>query len=379
MISIDKLVEIGFTLPQATDISAYLSNAGYVGDFTSSDLVSGYNMPANKVVVISNIDELDSIFAPGTKYYNDLSVLLMQKNNAKPNQSRINQVVVFQKTDEDDIASAFTALMNLNANFSQLYISSSLKADIVAVAAKAEVSGRLFIAQTSDEDVASGTAGNVAETLVAKNYTNTKLITHIDSESLKGALLGVMANPYLGSVGDLYSQFSGVTPQNYDSTSMSNFDKNNVGYYSYVNAISGAGVEQYAKKIFYGNKQVNGEITKRRYIRFTIDLLLKFKVLDFLAKKLSYQESSNSILEENLKSVLIGCQSNDLIVQDSEDTNGFYLKCMPIAKVKTNYPTDYSNQVYHAQGWYIDALTGTKVIIDLTVNPSDSEKSAIEM
>ena len=379
MISIDKLVEIGFTLPQATDISAYLSNAGYVGDFTSSDLVSGYNMPANKVVVISNIDELDSIFAPGTKYYNDLSVLLMQKNNAKPNQSRINQVVVFQKTDEDDIASAFTALMNLNANFSQLYISSSLKADIVAVAAKAEVSGRLFIAQTSDEDVASGTVGNVAETLAAKNYTNTKLITHIDSESLKGALVGVMANPYLGSVGDLYSQFSGVTPQNYDSTSMSNFDKNNVGYYSYVNAISGVGVEQYAKKIFYGNKQVNGEITKRRYIRFTIDLLLKFKVLDFLAKKLSYQESSNSILEENLKSVLIGCQSNDLIVQDSEDTNGFYLKCMPIAKVKTNYPTDYSNQVYHAQGWYIDALTGTKVIIDLTVNPSDSEKSAIEM
>lgn len=379
MISIDKLVEIGFTLPQATDISAYLSNAGYVGDFTSSDLVSGYDMPANKVVVISNIDELDSIFVPGTKYYNDLSVLLMQKNNAKPNQSRINQVIVFQKTDEDDIASAFTALMNLNANFSQLYISSSLKADIVAVAAKAEVSGRLFIAQTSDEDVASGTAGNVAETLAAKNYTNTKLITHIDSESLKGALVGVMANPYLGSVGDLYSQFSGVTPQNYDSTSMSNFDKNNVGYYSYVNAISGVGVEQYAKKIFYGNKQVNGEITKRRYIRFTIDLLLKFKVLDFLAKKLSYQESSNSILEENLKSVLIGCQSNNLIVQDSEDTNGFYLKCMPIAKVKTNYPTDYSNQVYHAQGWYIDALTGTKVIIDLTVNPSDSEKSAIEM
>lgn len=58
--------------------------------------------------------------------------------------------------------------MKTNANFSQLYISSSLKADIDAIAAKAEVSGRLFIAQTSDEDVATGAEGNIAETLAAK-------------------------------------------------------------------------------------------------------------------------------------------------------------------------------------------------------------------
>lgn len=379
MISIDKLVEIGFTLPQATDISAYLSNVGYIGDFTTTDLVDGYSVPENKVIVISSIDGLNSTFKSGNEYYSDIEALLTQKNNTNPNQSRVNEVVVFQMTDEDDMADAFDALIGKNANFAQIYISSTAKTDNLAVAAKAEVNNRLFVAQTADADVASATTGNVAEELGKLSYANTKLVTHPDTESLKGALVSVMANPNLGSVGDLYSQFSGITPQNYDETSMSNYDKQNVGYYSYVNAINGVGVEQYAKKIFYGNTQVNGEITKRRYIRFTIDLLLKFKVLDFLARKLSYQESSNSILESDLKSVLIGCQSNDLIVQDSEDTNGFYLKCMPISQVKTNYPTDYSNQVYHANGWYIDALTGTKVIIDLTVNPSDADKAAIEM
>ena len=189
----------------------------------------------------------------------------------------------------------------------------------------------------------------------------------------------VLANANLGSVGDLYSEFSGITSQEYTATAMSNLDKQNVAFYSTVNAINGGGVAQYGRTILYGNKQAGGEITKRRYIRFTIDLMLKAKVLDFLAKKLSYQEASNNILEGELKSVLIGCQSNDLIVKDSEDTNGLYIKCMPIADIRRLYPNDYANQVYRANGWYIDALTGTKVVIDLTVNPTDAEKSSIEM
>lgn len=117
MISIDKLVEIGFTLPQATDISAYLSNAGYIGDFAASDVVTGYSIPENKVIVISSIDSLNSIFKAGTKYYADIETILMQKNNTSPNQGRVNQVIIFQKSDEDSMADAFDALMAINANF----------------------------------------------------------------------------------------------------------------------------------------------------------------------------------------------------------------------------------------------------------------------
>jgi hypothetical protein len=366
MISLDKLVEIGFTLPRATDISAFLSNIGYIGDFTADDLVEGYSIPANKVIVLTDKAGLDATFKSGTKYYEDLKSIFAQKNNAKPNQSKVNEVHVFQKT-ESTMQDAFKKFFEVDANWGQLFISSNIVDDITMIAEESEDSNRLFVAQTSAE---VGTA--------LKDFDNTKILSHIDSEGLDGALAGVMANPYLGSNGDLYSEFSGVTPQEYDSTSMSKMDASNVAYYSTVNAINGGGVAQYGRSILFGNKQASGEITKRRYIRFTIDLLLKAKAVDFLARKLSYQESSNNILEGDLKSVLIGCQSNDLIVKDSEETNGFELNCMPIAQIRKAYPTDYANQVYRVYGWYIDALTGTKVVIDLFVNPSDAEKSAVE-
>lgn len=378
MISLDKLVEIGFTLPQATDISAFLSNVGYIGDFTSEHLVQGFSYPVNHILVINNTDGLKSAFKPGTKYYEDLSALLTQKNNANPNKSRVNEIHVYQKTEES-FTEAFNAFFKVDANWSQLYISSNTDDDIEAIAAAVQADNRLFTAQTSEDDVTAGDEGNVAAVLGHYNYSNTKILFRKEDSGLDGALVGVMANPNLGAVGDLYSEFSGILPEEYTATEMSNLDKYNVAYYSTVNAINGGGVEQYGRSILYGNKQVNGELTKRRYIRFTIDFLLKAKIVDFLAKKLSYQESSNNILEGELKSVLIGCQSNGLIVQDSEDTPGLYIKCMPIADIKKYYPTDYSNQVYHAVGWYIDALTGTKVIVDLFVNPSDAEKTAIEM
>jgi hypothetical protein len=374
MINLNKLVEIGFTLQQATDISAYLANVGYLAKITSEDLADGFVIPEDKHFVISDVSGLNSALKSGTKFYQDINAVLAQKGNAKPNQGRVNEIHVYVYDNENDatIEDGFDAFFALKADWSQLLIDSDTTDDIVAIAGKIETTGRMFIAQPSD-------AVTVAESLAGLGYANTKIVKHISSESLQGALVGVLANGNLGSVGDLYSEFKGVTPQEYTATEMSNMDAANVAYYSTVNAINGGGVEQYGRSILYGNKQVNGEITKRRYIRYTLDLLLKAKVLDFLAKKLTYQESSNNILEGMLKEVLIGSQSNDLIVEDSEDTNGFYIKCMPIAEVKKYYPADYSNQVYHANGWYIDALTGTKVIIDLAVNPSDAEKTAIEL
>lgn len=372
MISLDKLVEIGFTLPQATDISAFFQNVGYLANITSEDVVDGFEIPEDRHFVIASMADLASSIDSSTVFYQDLYAMLAQKNNAKPNQGRVNEIHVYAYSTDTgySISDGFDAFFALNANWAQLVIDSRDADDIEDIASKCEANDRLFVAQAVDIQTSISSLNS---------YANTKLLNHIDSESLQGALAGVMAQSMLGSAGDLYSEFTGVTAQSYGSSLISAMDSANVAFYDTVNGINGGGVSQYGRAILYGNKQANGEITKRRYIRFALDKLLKVKCIDFLAKKLTYQESSNNILEGMLKEVLIGAQSNDLIVKDSEDTNGFYIKCMPIAQIRKLYPNDYSKQVYRANGWYVDALTGTKVIIDLFVDPSDAEKTAIEL
>lgn len=379
MITLSKMVEIGISSSRATDLSVLFSNIGYIGDFVSTDLVDGFAVPASGVFILDSQEALDSAFVSGTKYYEDLKQIFAQKNNSKPNQGGVYQVVVYQKAVADDWDDAVTDLISKNANWSQLVISSNTASDIIAVASAVSTNDRFLIAQTADSAVADNEEGNVASTLGANSYDCVKLLYHSASEGIDGGLASVLAGNYLGSKGDLYTKFTGITPTDYTSTVMANLDSLNVSYYSIVNAINGGGVNKYGHNILWGDTQVSGENTKRCYIKWCIDKLLKAKVLDFLVKKLTYQESSNAILEGYLKSVLIGCQSNDLIVKDSEDTNGFYIKCMPIAEVKKSYPADYAKQTYRANGWYIDALTGKKVIIDLAIDPSDAEKSAIEM
>lgn len=379
MINLSKMVEIGISYARATDLSVLFSNVGYIGDFTSTDLQDGFVVPANGVFVLDSQEALDSAFISGTKYYEDLKSLFAQKNNSKPNQGGVYQVIVYQKPVATDWDDAVANLMSVNANWSQLFVSTNTASDIIDVADAVSTNDRFLIAQTEDDEVKNKETDNLAETLGESNNDRVKLLFHDADEGIDGALASVLASNYLGSKGDLYSKFTGITPEDYTSTVMSNLDSMNVSYYSTVNAINGGGVNSYGHSILWGDTQVNGENTKRCYIKWAIDKLMKAKVLDFLVRKLTYQESSNAILEGYLKSVLIGCQSNDLIVKDSEDTAGFYIKCLPIAEIKKSYPTDYANKTYRANGWYIDALTGKKVIIDLTIDPSDAEKSIIEM
>ena len=60
MIALDKLVEVGFTLSQATDISTFFRNVGYLTT-DSSCVKSGVVIPDNKIFVIDNFDSLNLI------------------------------------------------------------------------------------------------------------------------------------------------------------------------------------------------------------------------------------------------------------------------------------------------------------------------------
>lgn len=377
MISIDKLVQIGFTVSQATDISKFFRSMGYIGKFTAADLVEGVTIPSSKIFILSTNDDNKAIFLPSSQIYKDLECALTQKGNMKPNQSNLYQIVVYQMT-ETDYGVAVDNFVKVNANWAQLTIDSRTGTDIEKAAAKALANARLFVSQTSDEDVSTKAENNVAVKLAKLNNANVLFTYHgVDTESLATGLAAIQAQNQLGSVGPLYSTVTGVTPQDYTSTVNANLDKQNVTYYSEVNPINGGGVSEYASPIVYGGYMINGEDAKRRYIRFALDLLLKAKSLDFLKKKLGYEDVSANILDSMLTSVLIEAQRTNLVKKDTETKKGFELFVTPPSELQETEPTLYNSETYKVVGYYRDSKTGRKVQIDLYIDPTDAELNSL--
>ena len=387
MIALDKLVEIGFTYSTATNLSAFFRNVGYLTVGTDS-LITGVELPADKVIVIDSMETLKATLKSDSQEYLDIANVFIQKGNMNPNRGRVNNVIVYFATlsSGETYGNLVDEFVGVNANWAQLLVNTNVDEDIQDVATKVLENDRLFVAQTVSDDVANAVSGNIALALKALNNANVLLTYHTTAnESLAAGLVGIMANPNLGAVGSLYSTVTNILPEDYTATVNTNLDNQNVTYYSNVNAINGGGVSQYATPIVYGGYMINGEDAKRRYIRFYIDKMIKARCIDFLKKKLTYEDVSADVLLSMIKTVLIGCQSNGLIKQDSIITSGDDVLETLGFEVKTIYPTAlrvedetlYNSQTYKVVGYYRDALTGRKVLIDLFIDPSDIEKSTL--
>jgi hypothetical protein len=387
MISLDKLVEIGFTLSQATDISLFFRNVGYLTVGTTC-VKDGVDIPTNKILVIDSNDTLNSLLKSDSQEYMDISKVLTQKGNMNPNKGRVNAVILYLATlsDGDTWGDLVDEFVGVNANWSQLLVNTNVDANIKLVADKALENNRLFVGQVVSDDIANAVSGNIALQLKALNNANTLLTYHTTAnESLAAGLAGIMANPNLGAVGSLYSTVTDVTPEDYTATVNTNLDNQNVTYYSNVNAINGGGVSQYASPIVMGGYMINGEDAKRRYIRFFIDYVMKARCIDFLKKKLGYEDVSADVLLSMLKAVLKAGQFNGLIKRDTILTSGDHTIEELGYELKTIYPSElrevdetlYNAQTYKVIGYYRDSLTGRKVEIELFIDPTEAEKTTL--
>lgn len=387
MISLDKLVEIGFTLSEATDLSLFFRNVGYLTTGTTC-VKAGVDIPTNKVFVIDSTDTLNATLKSDSQEYMDIATILAQKGNTNPNRGRVNAVILYlgTLTSGETWGDLLTEFVSVNGNWSQLVANTNVDANIQAIAISAKTNKRLFVAQTSSSNIANAVSGNIAIQLKALNNDNTMLTYHTTAnENLSAGLVGIMANPNLGAVGSLYSTVTNVTPEDYTATVNTNLDNQNVTYYSNVNTINGGSVSQYATPIVMGAYMINGEDAKRRYIRFCIDKLMCQGCIDFLKKKLTYEDASADVLLAKLKSILKGCQTNSLIKQNSIVVSGENTYENYGFEIKTIYPTElreideilYNTQTYRVIGYYRDALTGRKVEIDLFIDPTEAEKNTL--
>lgn len=388
MFSLNKLVTMGFTVNQATVINKLFKRIGYAAKFTEEHLQADVEIPENKIFQINGIDGLKTIFKSDNQFYIDLETIFTQTGNSNPWQGKVETVVVYQiGAEESDYGKVVDDFIKVNANYGQILIDSRKVDDVQKAAAKANSNGRLFVGQTFDETIKNNTEENIATVLKGLNIENCMLLYHPDTEYLAGGLAGIMAQYQLGLTGPLFATVTNCTPQDFDETTNNNLETLNVSSYQYVNPVNGGGVEEYATPIIYPGKQINGIDTKRTYIKFSIDLLLKAKAVDFLKMAYNYEDVSAKILDSMLSSVLIECQKGDgqfkrLVKQDSIKSDGtvvkgFELKVGRPSDLQDEQPSLYDSQTYPVTGYYRDALTGRAIQINLTVDPSNSQLAAL--
>lgn len=387
MFSLDKLVSMGFTINQATVINKLFKRVGYAAKFTAEDLVAGATVPENKIFQINSIDGLKAIFKSSTKFYSDIETILVQKGNSNPWQGKVETVVVYQVGSDKDYGQAIDDFIKVNANYGQILIDSKKVADIQAAAVKANANARLFVAQTYDESIKNNTEGNIATALKGLNIERCLLFYHPEEEFIAGGIAGVLAQHQLGLTGPLFATVTNCTPQNFDETTNNNLESLNVASYQYVNPINGGGVEEYATPIVYPGNQIEGTDTKREYIKFSLDLLLKAKSVDFLKRALTYEDVSAKILEGMLESVLIEAQKGDgafkrLVKLDTTKSDGTVVKGFELrvgrpSDLQDEQPSLYNTETYPVTGYYRDAKTGKKVDINLTVDPTNADLAAL--
>lgn len=387
MFSLDKLVSMGFTINQATVINKLFKRVGYAAKFTAEVLVAGATVPENKIFQINSIDGLKAIFKSSTKFYTDIETILVQKGNSNPWQGKVETVVVYQVGSDKDYGQAIDDFIKVNANYGQILIDSRKVADIQAAAVKANANARLFVAQTYDESIKNNTEGNIATALKGLNIERCLLFYHPEEEFIAGGIAGVLAQHQLGLTGPLFATVTNCTPQNFDETTNNNLESLNVASYQYVNPINGGGVEEYATPIVYPGNQIEGTDTKREYIKFSLDLLLKAKSVDFLKRALTYEDVSAKILEGMLESVLIEAQKGDgafkrLVKLDTTKSDGTVVKGFELrvgrpSDLQDEQPSLYNTETYPVTGYYRDAKTGKKVDINLTVDPTNADLAAL--
>ena len=385
MFNLDKLVSMGFTINQATVLTKLFKRIGYAGKFTAEDLVA--DVENRSIFEINSIEGLKAVFKSDSQFYKDIETIFTQKANNNPWQSKVETVVVYQIPSEVDYGQAIDDFISTNANYGQILIDSRNAEDIQLASVKANANGRLFIGQTYDENIKINAEGNIAEALKGLNIEKCILVYHPDNEYLAGGLAGVLAQNQLGLTGPLFATVTNCTPQNYDETTTNNLEALNVASYQYVNPVNGGGVEEYATPIVAPGKSINGQDAKRTYIKFSIDLLLKAKAIDFLKRGLTYEDISAKILDGMLSSVLVECQKGDgafkrLVKLDTSKSDGtivkgFELKVGRPSDLQDEQPSVYASETYPVTGYYRDALTGKKVEINLVVDPSTLELSAL--
>lgn len=222
------------------------------------------------------------------------------------------------------IPDSLDELVEINDEWYGLYLADvQTKANILTTAAWIESRLKIFGAQTSDADVASGAEGNVLRVLEAKQYDRTfGQYTDTPGDHPVAGLLASQLSEVPGAATWMFKAIAGAEPDSLTTTERDNILDHNGNIYT----------TQKGKNMFEPGKMASGQFIDVIHSRDWLEARLAEGVFALMTKvkKIPYTNKGAGSVEAIIRSVLDEATVNSVLADDEP-----YVVTIPKVKAQT--------------------------------------------
>ena len=371
----DNLISILFKLPDGRSLEEYFKNVLLVGKITADDLQDSVEFPSTGVKKYSSYDEVIADFKPVSQIALEANAVFNQKNNTQTT-SQVQYLIVAKQDDTQTVAQALDRAKTVDGKFAKVVPVSRLAADIKSAADWCMTNDRFcdFVVTDVDDvqDIIDG-GNNYAYGIFRKSAT----------EPIASAVASTSTCGYFGGKDGSaqFTQLSGILPEVYTGSEISEMNTNNVAYYTNVSPIDGGETDSFGYNWVIGSRMLGGELRQRQMIMHYIKKSMGLMALEFFNQKPIYDETGNNLLLTLAEKRFRSFQTYNLVIANTSEQTGYELKVTPIrtgADSIMNTDTEaYNAKKFKLTGYYYDAIVGEKVDFLFYVDPSDEQVEQI--
>jgi len=364
---IDNIIIVNETEIITTSIDGYFKNIAIISEFENAALLDSHVFSTDGYEEFTTLAGIAEVFPTTHEVYKIAKKLFAQKTNTGVNKSAMQKLAVLQiKSTDSSIEAGLTRIAYGDAY--QFILASEDKEDILSASEYFLDKRKILHCQTSDADVLTDTAGNIAETLHDGSYKRTALWFHeADEYSLAGAVSAVLACVTPGKNNGKYNKVSGITIDTFADSQKAKLDGNFVNYYTYFIGQAGSYM---TRSLIASSFLADGTKIQKQIILDRIILNLQSAGMDALQMQIGYDDRGGAILEGKLCAVLRQLQNEELIKADSLDDEGNKLtgqklNVLTVAQTKKDYASLYATQIFVASAFVYLDLNADAVQINL--------------
>lgn len=371
----DDLISILFKLPDGRNLEEYFKNILLVGQFDETDLVDNVTFPETGIKKYSSYQEVLEDFKATSQIAIEAYAVFNQKSNSQTT-SQIMYLIIAKQDAGETVSEALYRAKSADGKFVKVVPISRSADDLKEVADWCSVNDRFcdFVVTNTDfvTDIVNGN-NNYAYGIFRKNTT----------EAIASAVASTSTCGKFGAKNGSaqFTQLSGILPETYSSSELSDMKTKNIAYYTNVSPIEGGETSGFGYNWVIGSRMLGGELRQREMIKHYIKKSMGLMALEFFNQKPMYDETGNNLLLTLAQKRFKSFQEYNLVIPTTADQIGYELKVTPI-RVGSNSIMNTDTEAYEAKrykltGYYYDAIVGEKVDFTFTIDPTEEEVAEI--